>query len=255
MLSKVKLIAHYVLGLVLIIWLSAYTSKTSSESICNHIEVQFIGKPFAEYLLTPTDVLNNLFDNEFSLVGKKINEIDFDAVEQVLETMPLVKNATVFCDFTGQVIVKIEEPKPILRILPNTGKSYLMDEDGNILPVSRNYSPAVQVITGNLKALLKLDSDDDKNSFKEEIYQYAKFIESNKFWKAQIQQTNVDEKSDLQLVPRVGYHNIELGKIHNFRKKLNKLKIFYTDGLHYTGWYKYSVIDLRFEGQIVCTKK
>lgn len=255
MLNKVKLIAHYVLGLVLIIWLSAYTSKSSSESICNHIEVQFVGKPLAEYLLTSTDVLNSLFDNDFSLVGKKLNEIDFDAVEKTLELMPLVKNATVFCDYTGELIVKIEEPNPIMRFLPNTGKSFLMDDEGKILPVSHNYSPAIQVITGNVSHLSKNELSEENKLFIDEIYRYAMFINSNKFWKAQIQQTNVNEKSDLQLVPRLGYHNIELGKIHDFKKKLNKLKIFYTDGLHYTGWYKYTVIDLRFEGQIVCTKK
>jgi cell division protein FtsQ len=256
MLAKVKIIAHWILGVAAIVWLSAYTNSKVDDFICKHIEVQFVGKPDGQYLLSAKDVLNTIYDNDFIIVGKHIEQLDYDSIETCLEKLAHVKNATVYSDYKGQLVVKILEPQPLLRFLPTNGySSFMMDVSGEIIPISKNYSPSIPVITGSLGDLAKSDLKPKRQQFKEEIYAYGLFLEANPFWSAQIQQTNVDEKSDLQLVPRVGYHNIELGKIRSFKKKLSKLKIFYTEGLRYTGWNKYSVIDLRYEGQIVCTKR
>lgn len=256
MLAKVKIISHWVLGIVAIVWLSAYTSSKVDDFICKHIEVQFVGKAEGQYLLSSKDVLNTIYDNDFIIVGKQIGELDYDSIETCLEKLSHVKNATVYSDYKGQLVVKILEPEPLLRFLPNRGySSFIMDDEGNILPTSKNYSPSIPVITGYVGDLAKGDLNPQRMRFRADMYQYGLFLRDHPFWSAQIQQTNVDEKSDLQLVPRVGYHNIELGKIPNFKKKFSKLKIFYTEGLRYTGWNKYSVIDLRYEGQIVCTKK
>lgn len=256
MLAKVKIIAHWILGLVAMLWLSAYTSSQVDDYICKHIEVQFVGKPDGQYLLSSKDVLNTIYDNDFIIVGKQIRQLDYDSIERCLEKLQHVKNATVYCDYQGQLVVKIKEPQPLLRFLPSNGySSFMMDEEGGILPMSKNYSPSIPVVTGVVGDLAKANLSDKRLKLREDLYQYGLFLKSNPFWLAQIQQTNVDEKSDLQLVPRVGYHNIELGKIRHFKKKLSKLKVFYTEGLRYTGWNKYSVIDLRYEDQIVCTKR
>jgi cell division protein FtsQ len=256
MLAKVKIIAHWILGLSAIIWLSAYTSSKVDDFICKHIEVKFVGKADGQYLLSSKDVLNTIYDNDFIIVGKQIGEIDYDSIETCLEKLSHVKNATVYSDYNGELVVKILEPQPLLRFLPNNGySSFIMDEEGNILPVSKNYSPSIPVVTGSVGGLAKKSLGQKRSAFRADLYEYGLFLKANPFWSAQIQQTNVDEKSDLQLVPRVGYHNIELGKIRDFKKKFSKLKIFYTEGLRYTGWNKYSVIDLRYEDQIVCTKR
>lgn len=256
MLAKVKIISHWVLGLAAIIWLSAYTGKSINEAICKHMEVQFVGKLDGQYLLSAKDVVNTVYKNEFAIVGKHLQEIDFDSIETCLEKLPHVKNATVYADYTGQLILKIEEPKPLLRFLPSNGYgSFMMDEDGKIIPISRNYSPSIPVITGYVGDLSKSVLSNNRQALKDSLYAYGMFLKREKFWRAQIQQTNVNEKSDLQLVPRVGYHNIELGKIQDYKKKFKKLKVFYSQGLKYTGWNKYTTIDLRYEDQIVCTKK
>ena len=37
-------------------------------------------------------------------------------------------------------------------------------------------------------------------------------------------------------------------------EKFNKLEIFYSEGLNYVGWNKYSIIKLDYNGQVVCEK-
>jgi cell division protein FtsQ len=53
----------------------------------------------------------------------------------------------------------------------------------------------------------------------------------------------------------VGNHQILLGSLDDFEKKLKHLRLFYEQVIPKMGWEKYSVINLKYRNQIVCTKK
>jgi cell division protein FtsQ len=87
------------------------------------------------------------------------------------------------------------------------------------------------------------------------LAELARFISEDEFWDKQIEQIHVTDRKVIELYPRVGEQVIILGTPENFRGKLENLMTFYKNGLSKTGWNKYSVINLSFDGQIVCTKK
>ena len=60
---------------------------------------------------------------------------------------------------------------------------------------------------------------------------------------------------EVELVPRVGNHRIMLGTLEGFEEKLAHLKLFYEQAIPKMGWEKYSMINLKYKNQIVCTKK
>ena len=69
-------------------------------------------------------------------------------------------------------------------------------------------------------------------------------------------QINVTNEKELELYLAVGNHKIIFGDAIDIEEKFKKLKIFYTDGLNKTdGWNKYSVINVKYKNQVVCTKK
>ena len=80
-------------------------------------------------------------------------------------------------------------------------------------------------------------------------------IESDKFLKAQITGIVFDENNELVVYPRVGGHKIILGEAEDFRNKFEKLKVFYRHGLGKVGWDRYSMINLKYHNQVVCTKR
>jgi len=94
-----------------------------------------------------------------------------------------------------------------------------------------------------------------KEYAKKNLMELAKFIYEDDFWDKQIEQIHVTSNREIELYPRVGEHIIVLGTAENFRKKLDNLMVFYKNGLSKTGWNKYSIINLSYNGQIVCTKK
>ena len=60
---------------------------------------------------------------------------------------------------------------------------------------------------------------------------------------------------EVELVPRVGNHRIMLGTLEGFEEQLAYLKLFYEQAIPKMGWEKYSMINLKYKNQIVCTKK
>ena len=80
-------------------------------------------------------------------------------------------------------------------------------------------------------------------------------IDSDKFLKAQITAIEFDENNELVVYPRVGGHKIILGEAEDFRNKFEKLKVFYRHGLGKVGWDRYSMINLKYHNQVVCTKR
>jgi cell division protein FtsQ len=75
---------------------------------------------------------------------------------------------------------------------------------------------------------------------------------------AQVNQIYLREDGDFILIPQIGDQIIVFGQANSDSEvveKFEKLITFYKEGIQYEGWDKYSEINLKFNGQIVCKKK
>jgi cell division protein FtsQ len=106
-----------------------------------------------------------------------------------------------------------------------------------------NYSDTLNVLELKEKTLLN------------DLYKLSEYIYNDKFLKAQIDQIYVNRHKEFELVPKVGKHLIVFGKVENIEEKFERLMKFYDEGLNKTGWNKYSIVNLKFDNQVVCTKR
>jgi cell division protein FtsQ len=104
--------------------------------------------------------------------------------------------------------------------------------------------------------------------FLTKLANFVGIVERDDFWSAQIVQINVPgdapgsngnpyrwREPELELVPRAGDHTVLLGRLDGDEKqKLEKLRLFYLDGLRHEGWDRFGRIDIRYKDQIVCTR-
>ena len=81
------------------------------------------------------------------------------------------------------------------------------------------------------------------------------------FWNAFIVQIDLqggDEAGSgdpqVRIVPRVGDQVVLLGSLDNYPEKLDRLMRFYRNGMPYESWDRYRYIDVRYQGQVVCTR-
>jgi len=73
-----------------------------------------------------------------------------------------------------------------------------------------------------------------------------------------IGQSYLEKNGDFVLIPIVGDLKIVFGPANSDKSvidKFTRLKIFYKEGIPYEGWQKYTEINLKYDGQIVCRKR
>ena len=188
-------------------------------------------------------------------------------IEQVLNSHPAVANAEVSMSIDGVVKVEIKQRRPVIRVINADGDSYYIDDEGKLMPLSDKYTMKVLVANGDIRdpyakrytqpvTEMGKDSALRAESMLDELYAMAKYIGADEFWNAQVQQIYVNNEKDMEIVPMAGNQRIVFGDTTDMDEKFKKLMTFYKEGLNTTGWWdKYSIINLKFRNQIVCTKK
>ncbi len=185
-----------------------------------------------------------------NLVGSPIEDLEISRVEQAVESDPYVGDAEVYLDAKNRLQVAIEQREPVLRLKDGTGSDYYLDQGGHKFSWSRNYSPRVLIATGNIPAYQE-DFLQKEKSLLKDLFLLNEHIQQNKFWSRMIQQIHVNNYGEFILVPQIGTHKILFGNITEMEEKFSKLEIFYHEGITYTGWKEYDVLDIRFKQQVV----
>ena len=245
--------------------LLAFTNKANNDSLCKEVVVS-INHDEENYFVEEKDVLQMAYQRGDSLKGQSLVSIDVFALESIFNTHPSIQNTDVYKSIDGKLYINIKQRRPIARIINYVNESYYIDNYGKLMPMSENYTARVPVFCGRIPnsfganygrcLATEFASEDSLNmNFRilNSIYRVAAYIDSSEFWRAQIEQVMVVD-NDFVLIPKVGDNRIIFGDAKDTRKKFEKLMVFYQEGLSKTGWNKYSVINLKYANQVVCTK-
>ena len=171
-----------------------------------------------------------------------VNDFQKEDLENLLLTHPSIKNVEVFANQKGAINFTIFQKQAIVRVKGNNA-DYFLDSFGNRMEISSHYTPNLIVVTGDVTP------DKHKN-----IFDFVNEINESEFWKAQLTQMHFSGK-EIILIPRVGGHKIHLGSFENTKEKLEELYQFYKIAMPTKGWQTYTDISLKFNNQIVCTKR
>jgi cell division protein FtsQ len=206
-----------------------------------------------------------LEQKKYNIFGNVSNSIDLEGIEAALKARQIIREAEAFITEPGELHIEISQKTPFVRIFNRYGQGYYLDRDGNIIPLSQSFSPYVIVANGYIAEPFTISTTLNINKIKHDslsrslhtvydVYRLAAFIEDDKFWNSQIEQIYVSASYDIELIPRVGSHIIELGRVENLDEKFENLKMLYLQGFNKLGWNKYGKISLKYKNQVVCTK-
>jgi cell division protein FtsQ len=71
---------------------------------------------------------------------------------------------------------------------------------------------------------------------------------------AQVEQVNINNY-EMELIPKLGNHIIQFGEGTNVDAKFNRLLLFYKQIMNKTGWNYYSLLDVRYDKQLVAVRR
>lgn len=197
------------------------------------------------------DVADLMQLSQENMKGATLDRLNLKEIETRIKSNRFVKDAELYSDLKGNLIVKAILRRPIARIVRNDGPDDYIAEDGTIMPVSDKFTTRVVLISGSFSNQLLRAENLNKFIEGQQLMEMLKIIREDEFWKAQVAQLDIDNSVHVKLFPQVGGQLIEFGKPENLNEKFKKLRIFYKEILPKQGWNTYERVNVEYEGQII----
>ena len=217
--------------------------KELSVSIQDFDEMQFINE---EEVI---DILNDGGQN--LLINKPISELNLEAIEERLEAHSFISVAEIHTNFDGMLKADIQQKRPLFRVFNNQDVSYYVSQTGTKMPLSSKFTPRLIVATGNIPNVGNIEESKTISDLKLLI----EYILDDSFWTAMVGQVHVNAQDEFVLYPKIDGAKVLIGDVSNLDSKFRKLRIFYKEAMPYVDWQQYETINLKYNGQIVCSKK
>lgn len=226
--------------LLVVGFLYAFSNTRNNAKKLVSAEIKFLGEN--KLFITESAVSKLLIQNQQSVTELPKEIIDLNELETALNSNPMIKKAQVFMTVNGELSAEIEQKQPIARVSTNT--SYYIDDEGFYMPLSSNYSARVPLVTGKV----------DKENL-QTVFQFAKTVNEDEFLKKHVIGIHQNDDSTIDFRIRKSDVLVQLGDLSQLDKKLNNFKVFYQKAVKDSILNKYRTINLKFDKQVICTKK
>jgi len=219
-------------------FLLAFASDRNNRRLVEKVSINFKdeSKPYVT-----RDVVNKLLiQNKDSVTGMPKEKLDLKEMEFRLNEHPMIRNAEVHMTVGGQLEVAITQRQPLARISGN--QSFYLDYTGGRMPLSKNFTERVPIITGV--------SDEHL----EEVFRLMTYINNEIFLQTQIIGIVRQRNGDYRINVRGLDYTLLLGKVNYLERKFSNYKAFYQKAKKDKTLNKYQEINLKYANQVVCTK-
>ena len=254
-----------IIGVIVILSLLFVVNYKHKHNVCKKIDIT-INYHNTEAFITINEIENFTKKNGKSFViGKKVSELKLKSIEDTLEKVPYIKEVDVYTTLDGVLHIKVIQRHPILRIINKKGVHFYIDQESVLMPANK----AVRVLVANgeiydnykegRKLFVKFAEIADttlmSKSILHQLFILSLYINSNDFLRSLTTQLYYNDKKEIEPIPLLGNQVILLGKIENYKEKLKNLELFYKYGMSAKGWSDYSLINIKYNNRIICTKK
>jgi len=263
--KKILYIAFWSILAIGLVILLGFSSKWHKNTICERYDI-IIEYNDADTFLRIGNIEKEIMISGDSIIGKTLNDIQTNNIEEYLKNDPYIKNADVFSTVEGNIRIKVVQRMPLVRVINKNNSAYYIDMEGNLMPLSKKATSRVIVANGNIRdkysatksISINSEGKPESNSVTANlmnIFYLATYINEDIFLKTMIDQIYIKNNDEIELIPKVGNQLIEFGTIDDLELKFEKLKALYKDGFKKTGWSQYKTINLKYKNQVVCSKK
>ena len=232
------------LGVAAYLIFAVTTFKHTDQSlVCNKLDI-IINDEDSTGFISENEVRELLVGSKLFPEGKALGDIDLTKMEKVLKASPYIDEAQCYKAADGRMTIRVTPRIPVLHVLNKAGEDFYIDNRGGIMPRGHHRINLI-VMTGNVH----------KKTAGPLYAPIGVALNKDTFWNKQIQEIHVTEAGELELTPRIGDHIIQLGDTSRLSDKLSRMQIFYTEGLGKAGWNQYKTINLKFNNQVICTRR
>jgi len=258
-----KKILHISFMVILVagtIFLLAFTDQTYQSGTYKSFRIDVLNTP--EQAMITLDEINELIIKHFGEIeGSPMARIDLLKLESTVRGNPYVSSCEVFQTIGGGLVLKARVREPLVRIINQDDKQFYLDYTGSAMPLNPVHPSHVLIANGLIPdQFISLDKSEKPlttfadSSILHQVFPVAYYIANDEFLKSFIDQIYINDKNEIELVPKIGSQTIIFGSAVDAREKLENLKTFYQKVMSRMDWNVYKSINLKYKNQVVCSK-
>jgi cell division protein FtsQ len=247
-----------------IVVLLGFIRNEHKKAICRGITIS-VDYRDGDTLMVADEIKQVLAVKHDSLEGKVLRPEHLWEFRQTISKIPYVEQCDVDFPLNGMLRVRVKQRIPILRVIEGN-RSWYIDKDGIVMPRHNHFSARVLVAGGHMNLSrymkpgnnLKLLADTNQVFAKgmlNQVIELAQYIKNNDLLSSMVEQVYVNSQNEIEIFTMVGNQRIVFGNTLNMEQKFNNLITFYRSGPMTTGLDRYRTINLKYNNQIVCSKK
>ena len=244
-----KILFSILLAVYLVIALTM-TARENDDAMCTGMTVTVEdadGDGGATRFVTPAELIRELDSLPMRAKGLALANINTQEIRHRLLDLDKIEDASVVRYTDGSIRISVTPIVTVLRVFDGTS-SYYVNRSGKRVKASARYHKSVPIIEGHF--------DQAYSAFTPlSLMPLVDYIASDSTWNAYIGMIKVKSPNDIILIPNIREHVINLGAPTNFESKLEDLRTFYNRVLVKQGWEKYDTLSLKWNGQLVATKR
>lgn len=259
-LKKILIISGWIILIGVVSFLIFMAQKRQHNLVCKELIINLETKN-AQALVNKDSLYKVITDSIGEVKGKMLGAINLHRIENVLGSNPYLKDIVVYKTLKGEIIVNVSQRVPVVHVFTSNNESFYIDDEGVMFPLSDMFTMYVPVAMGSIYEVyeqglsLKNPISINKYPLLYKVYIIAAYLSRDEFWGAFMDQIYINGRGDIELIPKLGKHNVIIGNIDNLDEKFKKLMVFYDKVLKKMGWDAYQSINLKNSNQIVCTTK
>jgi len=238
------------MGLVLVFFLIAFSERKQGGVLVTNVLVE-LENIHDNHFLDEEDVARLVEKSTPALKGMAIGRIDLKAIEHALMLDKHIRDAELYGDLKGNLIVRVELRRPIARIVQDDAPDAYVAEDGTVMSVSEKFSSRVMILSGRGTKKMVEAGDLTRTEDGRKLMEMMAYILDDPFWTAQVAQMDLNAKGEISIYPQVTGQVVEFGTTERYEDKLHKLMVFYKEMLPQKGWTRYEKVNLTYDGQII----
>ena len=220
---------------------------------CNKVDIVFsdtLG------FVSEADIRDYLGKSHPVLLGQRIDSLKLYKIEASLNSRSAILSTQAWtADST--LFISIKQREPVAR-MESSDNTFYIDDRGYIFPVQGNSSKDFPLIKGNLPlhepaGYKGQPLSEEGQEWVRDILEFLHYTKKSK-WASRINYIEVDSGDNLTIVPVEGKEKFIFGKAEDIPEKFAKIKEYYERIKPAVEEDRYSSVNVKYKGQIVCRK-
>lgn len=241
-----KSILKWLILTLLLVYACGMTIWAHTESRrhgCQGIEVTIESSTSAD-TVTQNGVMEELSRYPRKIVGVPLATIDTRHIEHYLSGFSNFEDVECTLTTAGKLNVRIQPMVPAIRVFDGD-KSYYINKSGKVIESKPNFFVDVPVVTGSF----------NRTFTPLHVLPLVRFIERDEVLSKLVGMIEAKDADNLILIPRIHGHVVNFGDTNRLAEKRRALLTVYRKVMPYKGWNAYDTISVKFQGQVVATRR